>query len=148
MRIKVKVEGRGALMARLRAIVPEAEKNLAVAQLEGAKELASRIKPRAPRNTGAYAASIEGDRLSNRPGQRRVGGKVKSTSAGRELSATKDPNATGIFADFKWRWLEFGTVKMAARPHIFPTYRAFKKQLRRKMASAVNKAVRAKKKGR
>jgi HK97 gp10 family phage protein len=142
MRVRAKIEGRDAVMRRLRALVPEAEKELAREQLEGAVELANRIKPRAPRRTGRYAASIQGDRLANRPGQRRVGGKVKTTGVGRQLSATKDPNATGIFAEFIWRFLEFGTVKMAARPHIFPTYRAYRKKLRRRMANAVNRAVR------
>jgi HK97 gp10 family phage protein len=58
------------------------------------------------------------------------------------ISATKDPNAWGIFADFKWRWLEFGTRKMRARPHIFPTYRAARKKIRRKIANAINKEIR------
>lgn len=129
-------------MRRLRALVPAAEAELAKEQLEGAVELANRIKPRAPRNTGRYAASIQGDRLANRPGERRIGGKVKATGVGRQLSATKDPNATGVFAEFIWRFLEFGTVKMAARPHIFPTFRAYRKKLRRRMANAVNRAVR------
>ena len=122
-------------MRRLRAIVPEAEKELAKAQLEGAQELAVRIKPRAPGpRTGKYQASIQGDRLANRPKQRAVSKGLKGQ--------TKDPNATGVFAEFIWRFLEFGTVKMTARPHIFPTYRAYRKRLRRKMATAVNKAVR------
>lgn len=143
MRIKATIEGRDAVMRRLRALVPEAEAELAKEQLEGAIELANRIKLRAPGpRTGRYQASIQADRLANRPGQRRVGGKVKSTQTGRALSDTKDPNATGIFAEFIWRFLEFGTVKMSARPHIFPTYRAYRKKLRRRMANAVNRAVR------
>lgn len=121
-------------MRKLRAIVPEAEKELAKAQLEGAQELATRIKGRAPARTGDYRTSIQGDRLANRPKERAVGRGLKGQ--------TKDPNATGVYAEFIWRFLEFGTVKMPARPHIFPTYRAYKKKLRRKMAGAVNKAVR------
>lgn len=134
MRTRAKFEGREKVMARLRAITPAAEANLAVAQLEAAKALADKIRPRAPRDTGEYAASIEGDRLSARPnsGASRVGLKGQ----------TKDKNATGIFAEFIWRFLEFGTVKMVRRPHIFPTYRAEKKTIRRKMANAVNKALR------
>lgn len=133
MKIRAKVEGRDALMRRLRAIVPEAERELAKAQLEGAQELSNRIRPRAPSQTGRYRDSIQADRLSNRPGKKPLNG-LKG--------GTKDPNATGVFAEFIWRFLEFGTVKMAARPHIFPTYRAYRKRLRRKMAGAVNKAVR------
>lgn len=133
MRVTAKFEGRERVMARLRALVPNAEKEMAAAQLEAAQELAKRIVARAPRRTGRYQASIIGDRISSRPaGKALVGGKGQ----------TKDKNATGVFADFRWRWLEFGTVKMAAQPHIFPTYRAYKKAARRKVAGAVNKAVR------
>lgn len=134
MKIKASFQSRAALYARLRQVAPLAEAELAKAQLEGAQELAARIKGRAPRNTGQYAASIQGDKLSNRPKEKSVGTGLKG--------ATKDPNATGVFAEYIYRFLEFGTVKMAARPHIFPTYRAYRKTLRRKMAGAVNKAIR------
>ena len=135
MKIKAKFEGREAVARRLQQLVPEAAKNLADTQLEVAKELANRIKPRTPGpRSGRYMASIQGDKLSNRPGEK----SVKRGLKGR----TKDANATGIFAEFIWRFLEFGTVKMAAKPHIFPTYRAYRKTIRRKMAGAVNKAVR------
>ncbi|TPJ76194.1 HK97 gp10 family phage protein [Mesorhizobium sp. B2-6-3] len=137
MRPKVKWEGREALYRRLNQLLPNVEKEVAVEQLEGAKELASRIKPRAPRNTGRYADSLIGDKISNQKGKRAVGLPGK----------TKDPNATGIFGEYIWRFLEFGTVKMGARPHIFPTYRAYRKTLRRRIAGAVNKAVRKARKG-
>ncbi|WP_085983937.1 HK97 gp10 family phage protein [Allomesorhizobium alhagi] len=147
MRIKAKVEGRDAVMRRLRLLVPEAEKELAKAQLEGAQELAERIRPRAPVGEpggGAYAASIKGERLAGR-----VVAKPRKGAKGQ----TKDPNATGIFASPLWHLLEFGTAERfhksgksvgagPAIPHIFPTYRAFRKRLRRMMAGAVNKAVR------
>ncbi|MFN3549619.1 MAG: HK97-gp10 family putative phage morphogenesis protein [Mesorhizobium sp.] len=140
MRLTAKIEGRDAVLRRLRQLVPDAERELAKAQIEVADELANRIKPRAPGpRTGEYQASIQGDRLANRPGKRAI---VKGLKG-----QTKDPNATGVFADFIWRFLEFGTVKMAARPHIFPTYRAYRKKLRRRMAGAVNKAVRRARKG-
>lgn len=152
-------------MARLRKLVPDAEKELAEAQLEGAQELANRIRARARRRTGRYAASIQADRLSARRD-------AVITGNG---SRTKDPNATGIFADFRWRFLEYGTDPHNAQkkggtkagqlafrtgrrdklgrapiyhpgarafPHIFPTYRAYRKKLRRRMATAVNRAVR------
>lgn len=133
MKIRAKFEGRERVMARLRRLVPLAEKEVAQAQLDVAKELAGRIAARAPTATGRYRESIEGDRISGRAsGQAPVGLRGQ----------TKDKNATGIFADFRWRFLEFGTVKMAAQPHIFPTYRAYKRAARRKVAGAVNKAVR------
>lgn len=134
MRVKAKWLGREAVVRKLNDLLPDAEPQIALAQLEAAQELADAIRPRAPVRTGEYRASIQGDRLANRPGKNAIGQGLKGS--------TKDKNATGIFAKFTWRWLEFGTVKMPARPHIFPSYRARRKAIRRKIAGAVNKAVR------
>ncbi|EJL57965.1 phage protein, HK97 gp10 family [Rhizobium sp. CF122] len=133
MKTKAKFLSREKTMSLLNGIVPEAEKELAAAQMEGAQALAAKIKPRAPSETGSYRQSIQADKLSNRPGERAVGNGLNNE--------TKDPNATGVFADYIWRFLEFGTVNMAKRPHIFPTYRQERPKIRRKMAAAVRKAV-------
>jgi hypothetical protein len=145
MAIKAKFLGREAVMKRLNKLVPDAETELAQAQLEVAQEAARLIAARAPEgDSGEYKRSIQGDRIANRPGQQRV----VSTNE------TKDNNATGVFAEYLWRWLEFGTKKrvvektgknagkMIPRPHVMPTWRAYRKKARRKMATAVNKAVR------
>ncbi|CDM56284.1 MULTISPECIES: HK97-gp10 family putative phage morphogenesis protein [Rhizobium] len=134
MKTKAKFLSRQKTMSLLNGIVPEAEKELAKAQMDGAQSLANKIKPRAPSETGSYRQSIQADKLSNRPGERSVSGKGIDNE-------TKDPNATGVFADYIWRFLEFGTVKMTKRPHIFPTYRQERPKIRRKMAAAVRKAV-------
>lgn len=135
MKVKAKILGRAQTMKLLNAVVPEAEKELAKAQMEGAQQVVNKIKPRAPGpRTGAYQASIQADLLANRPKERAAGG-------GGANGNTKDPNATGVFADYIWRFLEFGTVKMAKRPHIFPTWRQERKRVRAKMATAVRKAV-------
>lgn len=147
MAIKAKFMGREALTKRLRQLVPEIDLVTAAAQLEAAEDLAAAIEARAPLgegdDAGDYRASIKGGRIADNPGKAVIG-----------VSSTKDPNATGVFADFKWRWLEFGTAertvkktgkssgRMPAQPHIFPTYRAKKKAIRRKVASAINRAVR------
>lgn len=137
MRVKAKFEGREALMRRLNRLLPDTEKELAAAQLEAGRDLAGAIGNRAPVGaTGEYRKSIHADRLSN-----------KSVGALIGVGRTKDRNAVGIYAEFIWRFLEFGTVKMNAQPHVFPTYRAMKKRTRRKVASAVNKAVRKAKAG-
>jgi HK97 gp10 family phage protein len=138
VKVRAKFEGREKVMARLRAIAPAAETELATAQLEAAQDLAGKIRSRAPRRTGRYAASIVGDRLTSRPGGNLLGGGLRGR--------TKDKNATGIFGEFIWRFLEFGTVKMARQPHVFPTFRAARKGIRRKMATAVNRALRKTKK--
>jgi HK97 gp10 family phage protein len=135
MAFKAKMLGREETMRLLNKIVPEAQKELAAAQMESAQTLATKIKPRAPGpRTGKYEASIQADKLSNRPKERTLGGRGIENE-------TKDPNATGVFADYIWRFLEFGTVNMSKRPHIFPTYRQERPKIRRKMAAAVRKAV-------
>jgi len=134
VRMKAKMLGRDAVMRKLRQLLPDTEKELAEEQLAVARELAGQIAARAPSRTGQYRASIQGDRLSSRPGKRALGQGLRG--------GTKDPNATGVFAEYIWRFLEFGTVKMSRRPHVFPTYRAYRKKLRRRMSNAVNRAVR------
>lgn len=163
MVLKAKFIGREAVNRKLRQIVPEAEAEYAKAIEDGAKELAEAIRARAPRGeTGEYAASIEAGKLAGRnDGRKPIG-----------IEATKDPHAWGIFADWKWRFLEFGTkahaivTKLgkrlsftdgdgervfaakvshpgaAAQPHIFPTFRAMRKRLRSRVARSINKAVR------
>lgn len=46
--------------------------------------------------------------------------------------------------DFKARWQEFGTVKMAANPFFWPAYRLKKKRLSGRIKRAIGKAVRTK----
>lgn len=158
MAIKAKMLGREALMRKLNRLVPEAEKELAEAQMEVGREVASKIAARAPVESGEYKASIQADRLENRPNQTRIVGS----------NPTKDRNAVGVYAPFYWRFIEYGTKahiirakngKMLhlhgnrfaesvnhpgspAQPHVMPTWRGYRKTARRKMANAVNKAVR------
>jgi len=156
-------ESRDAVMKRLREIVPEAEAAAAAAQEISAKELAEAIKGRAPRFSGEYVNSIRAVKLAGRNDDLKPVG----------LEQTKDPNAWGIVALYIWRFIESGTRPhtiaakkkgrlafrigdrlirtplvahpgMKARPHIFPTYRALKKRIRRRVATAINKAIKAK----
>ncbi|NTG48972.1 HK97 gp10 family phage protein [Agrobacterium rhizogenes] len=159
---KAKVLGRAELTARLAALVPEAEKQAEKAKLEVAQEAAMLISARAPADTGEYRNEI-------------VGGYQRDHHAKSTLSMqkSKDPDATGVFGPFIWRFLEFGSrahmikakpgEKLAfktaegesvftrgvrhpgtpAQPHIFPTWRAYKPKAKRKIANAINKAVRA-----
>ena len=130
--LTAKFENREKVMARLNAVLPNTEKELAAAQLEAGRDLAERIRSRAPVKTGRYRAFDQADRLESRP---------KKGRNALVASRTTDKNAVGIYGEFMWRWLEFGTVKTRAQPHIMPTYRAMKKTIRRRMAKAVNQAV-------
>lgn len=161
MAMKAKILGREALSRRLQQLAPEAEKAATAAKIEIARDAAMQMAVAAPRETGQYAESIKGGFLHDNIAHSPVG-----------VTASKDPEATGVFAHFTWRFLEFGTkahmikskdggplafkgatddtefasqVKhtgSAAHPHIFPTWRAMKPKAMRKMRGAINKAVR------
>ena len=158
MAFKTKMLGRAALQAKLDAVAPNAAKYAASVKYDIAEEAADAIRAVAPRgDTLVYAEAIAGDFLKNRPTQKSVG-----------MQATKDPDAAGIFAPFQWAWLEFGTAPhninkgggtkagqaqtrdqganfhpgSRAFPHIFPTWRAMRVKAKRRIAAAINKAVR------
>lgn len=157
MALKAKVLGREALMKRLNQLAPNVEAAVEPVKLEIAREAAKRIAAAAPRDSGDYAESIRGGYLKDNPANEQVG-----------IRATKDPTAAGIFGKWFWHFLEFGTAphntakgggtkagqKAAAagngrmhpgtpaQPHIFPTWRAYKKTAMRRMRAAINKAVR------
>lgn len=157
-------QSRAAVTKRLRELAPNAEAQIAKAQEDSAKELAEAIKARAPRKSGRYAESIEAGKLAGRnDGRKPIG-----------MQETKDPNAWGVFASYLWRFIEFGTRPhtitakkkpnlvftvdgrrvvtkqvnhpgMEKRPHIFPTYRGMKKRIRRRVLTAIRKAINGKK---
>lgn len=129
--ITAKFENREKVMARLLAVVPTAQKEIAAAQWEAATDLANAIYVRAPVKTGKYRSTIDVDLLTNHR---------KAVNRG-VFGKTKDPNAVGIYAWWVWRLIEFGTVKTPAQPHVLPTYRAGKKTIKRKMAVALRRAV-------
>ncbi|MER9170916.1 HK97 gp10 family phage protein [Mesorhizobium australicum] len=159
MAFKATVIGREALMRKLDAIAPGAIAATAEVKLEVAREAARRIEAAAPVGaTGAYKDSIIGARQADMPGSPAVG------------IASKDPDACGVYADFRWKFLEFGTKphlikgrngkKLAfmagdklvsvdsvshpgarAEPHVFPTWKAYKATAKRKISTALRKAV-------
>lgn len=158
MALKVRVQGRAQLTRDLKAIVPNALKYAADANLQIVEQVAEKITAVAPRGeTLEYAESIEGNFLKNKPDAKSFSDKQ-----------TKDPDAAGLFAPFIWRFLEFGTAPhntapgggtvkgrsdhaqgnghmhpgTAPQPHIWPTWRAFQATANRIKRNAINKAFR------
>jgi HK97 gp10 family phage protein len=156
---KAKIAGREELMRRLERITPGVTEAAAEAKLEAVKEAANLISADAPHKTGEYMESIQGDFQKNRPGITPVGGRK-----------SKDPDAVGVYAPWYWRFLEFGTAPhkikakskpalvfrdggpiivaeevmhpgSRAQPHVFPTWKEYKPKAKRKIAKAVNDAV-------
>ncbi|WP_421579967.1 HK97-gp10 family putative phage morphogenesis protein [Shinella sp. M31] len=158
MALKATITGKDELFRRLTEVAPNVAKYATEAKRKAGDELAEAIRQRAP--TGAtleYMESIEADEIANRPHQERV-----------SKAAAKDPTAVGLFAEYIWRFLEFGTAPhntapgggtvlgqathregggmqhpgTRAQPHIFPTYRAMKPKIMKRIRAAVNKGVR------
>lgn len=162
MAIKARVLGREALTRNLERITPGVTEAAAKAKLEVAQEAARRIKDAAPHKTGEYAASIKGERQADNPGIKPVGGRQ-----------SKDPDATAVYAEFIWRFIEWGTAPHLikgrggknlvfkgedgrtvsvpsvnhpggrAHPHVFPTWKAYRKAAKAKISRAIGKAVKA-----
>jgi hypothetical protein len=165
---------RQELLAKLDLIDPNIQIAIAGMQMKVARDLAEKIKKHAPvgrpenrrpgRAPGTYRDSIHAARLADHPGKKLFAGSGS-------IQMTKDPNATGIFAEWIWHFLEFGTNPHAIRarsapllvfrgsdgqlrsatevshpgsprqPHIFPVYRAERKNMRRRIARAMRVAI-------
>ncbi len=158
MALKVRVQGRAQLTRNLQAVVPKALVYAAEANLKIAEEVADKIRDVAPRGaTLEYAESLRGDFLKNNP-----------NALDFSKNPTKDKDAAGLFAQWIWRFLEYGTAPhntaagggtvkgrsdfhqgignihpgTPAQPHIFPTMRAFKATAAKIKRAAINKAFR------
>lgn len=142
--MSVKLLGREELTRRLQAIVPEAIKAAEIAKLEVVQDAAVKIAAAAPKKTGEYAASIKGGYQRDNPDKKSFSGQD-----------SKDPDAAGVYGNWKWRFLEFGTRPHAnkgefagtwnpgipAHPHIFPIWRELKPKAKRKISRAINQAI-------
>lgn len=160
MAIRAKVLGRETLMRNLEKITPGIAKATAPVKLEIAKEAANLISAAAPAKTGKYMESIQGGRQVDNPGAHFFG------------KRSRDPDACGVYADFIWRFLEWGTAPHLikgrgknlvfkgedgrivsvpsvnhpgthAHPHVFPEWKKFKPRGQRMINQAVRGAVKA-----
>ena len=133
IQIKLDWKDRATVMRRLEMIAPGISVAMGKTAFRHAKKIATVAAQRAPVRTGRYRRSIHAAFLKDKPEDTRKG-------AG-PFGRTQDPYAAGVYALFTWRWLEFGTVKMRAQPHLLPTYRAQRPTFRRAMKIALRKAV-------
>lgn len=152
MAIRAKVISSAKLKRRLRVFVPDAEKEMDTAKLTSMADVAAKIAARAPYKTGEYHDSIEAGLVSANPAARKRPGYRKP----------KDGNAVGIFGNFIWRFLEFGTAPHVnggmfegsehpgtnAKPHVFPTWRANRNAVKKAVRQGLNKAVKKSNAGR
>jgi len=102
----VRLVGMEDLQDTLKSVLPREAKNILRRTTFGVAGIVTdKIKARAPRRSGKYAKAIK--RKRNR------GSKTVIESS---VVAETGKNQHG----FKAHWLEFGTVKMGAQPHIVP----------------------------
>lgn len=160
MAMKAKIQGREALTRKLNNMAPSANKYAAEEKLAIAKEAAERMASSAPHKSGDYRASIQGDFQRNRSNHKKIGGG--------DYQNSKDPDATGIFADYIWRFLEHGTKYSPAEgprqkrsvkrkvvmtrakkahaatrpfPHIFANWRAMRDESKKRIHLAIIRGV-------
>lgn len=146
--VRMHVRGKERLFAKLRAMDDAIESEVADAALKGAEEIADmaqRLAPRNPATASEYWRSInarpvlhisgadnalgQGARLQARPGE-----------AKRDVMS-RGVAAAGVFASWRWRFVEFGTRNNPAYPHLIPSYRALRRRINSRMARAINKAM-------
>lgn len=131
--VRMHVRNKERLFAKLRAMDDEIEKDLAAATLKSAEEVAAmagRLAPKNPATKSEYYRSIVGRQLLHR--DRGYQGQTYTSRA---------VGAAGVFASWRWRFVEYGTVNNMAWPHLMPAYRSMKKLIRSRMSRAINKAT-------
>ncbi|MFC7399587.1 HK97-gp10 family putative phage morphogenesis protein [Chelatococcus sp. GCM10030263] len=128
-----KVAGLDRLRRKL-AVLPDAAKDeIRKALVAGAEEIVALAKSLVPVESGGLRNSI-GWTWGDAPK-----GSIALASAG-----TGDLRIT-VYAGndhaYYARWVEFGTVKMAAKPYFFPAYRSLRRRVRSRITRGVKGAV-------
>ena len=139
--LKSKFTGQQRAFKQLRRVAPEVTEELDKSLQKSAEEVAGLAHDLAPKASGEYADSIQAKPIEDKAGVPRW----------------------GVFADWIWRFIEFGTSAgkrgervhqngrsrkvgrthpgTPARPHIWPAYRAVKKRIKGRTTRSINKAV-------
>lgn len=131
--VTMHVRNKERLFNKLRAMDDAMEADLAKASLKGAEEvagMAARLAPKNPATKSEYHKSIVARQLLHRD-RRHQGQAYMSRAVG----------AAGVFASWRWRFVEYGTVNNMAWPHLMPAYRTLRKRIRSRMARAISKAA-------
>ena len=127
VKITFEVRNKDRVRQRLNAMVPGLDAELGASLAQSADEVAALATRFAPVRTGELRESINAKRIDDSGGEGVTLGRAVSrarfvgpSSVGR-AQAVKTL-AWGVFAHFKWRFVEFGTVHSGAQPFMFPAY--------------------------
>jgi len=139
------VQGMDALKRRFDQ-VPQKVRDALAKQLEAeATKIVMQMKTLVPVDTGALRDSIDWTWGDAPAGSLSIG-KVRGRQYGKVsitvYAGTRD-KSLGDADAFYARFQEFGTVKMAASPFFYPTWRANKTRVKSALSRAVKKAARA-----
>jgi HK97 gp10 family phage protein len=134
MEVSARVERREKFRAAIRALPEEIKEELRKVLGESAEEIAAMARRLVPVEEGDLRASI-GWTFGRPP-------KGSLTLAQADVSDISVSVYAGNNRAFYARWVEFGTVKMRARPFFFPSYRALKRRVRGRVTRATTKAAR------
>lgn len=140
------VQGLDRLQRKLLRKIPDSVRDATRnAMAEGAARIVGMMKTLAPVKTGALRHSI-GWTWGEAPSGSMAIGQIKPRRAGDEVitiyAGTRN-KALGRGDAFYARFVEFGTVKMSARPFFYVSYRQHRKAVKSRVNRAMKKALKA-----
>lgn len=120
-----------------RALPKSVRKGTSRALLEAGAEMAGIIKRAVPVDDGALRDSVQVKR--GKSAKRQRGQVVEAAGADADLTVRV---TEGDRKAFYAAWVEFGTRNRPAQPHFFPSWRANRKRLIRRIRAVQRKAIR------
>jgi Bacteriophage HK97-gp10, putative tail-component len=133
MSVKVTVQNRDKLAAKLKRLAPEVQQAMAAANAQSAQDMMATAQGLAPVRTSTLRNSIHAEPASG-----------SQTSAWRVVAggpSTTKPSRGGSY-DYAMG-VEFGTSDTGKVPFFFPSYRLVAKRHRGRVTRAANKAHKA-----
>lgn len=136
MKVTVKVEGLAELDRALRELLPASVRGrpLRAAVAAGARIVAKEAKSRVPVDSGLVRSRI---RVMSNPQQQRQARAESVVGVRRSGKARKDQDP------YYWRFVEFGTRKMRARPFLRPALEAKRNEATQMIRERLAKRIEA-----
>ena len=111
-----------ATIAALKKVLPDLRIAVGKASQAGANDFKVGVTSVAPVKTGRYRSSYDVLFIPDR-------------------SAEMGVPVWGVYAKFIWKFLEYGTTKMPAQPHVWPIYRILKKNIKSRFTREIRAQV-------
>lgn len=138
------VQGVGRLKAKLAAIPAPVRDAMSDALAGGAADLVAMQRRLAPKDTGELASSIRWDWAKGAGGEGLRDGRAEQIAAkGEENLAIQVTTGTGMKIPMVAIWKEFGTRTQPPHQFFFVSYRALRKKIAARVASASRRAIKA-----